>query len=163
LTAVQTFGGLAATPGASVSPAGTTGGAGDAPGKEQLFLIVLDRIMRRIVAGGRAAMAEHRDPIDQVSAIAMSAAKSLGSLGTTFRDAVLGSAPAMRIYSSYLSDSRDFIAALRQDAIDAGLIEPVHAVTIADTTIVIALHFVGPGAERSGDTPPKPSPRPTAC
>ena len=120
-------------------------------GKDQLFLIVVDRILRRITARGRAAMDELQDPIDQVTAMATTAADELGSLGPTFLNAVLDCAPAMRIYESYLADSRDYVAALVQSAVDQGVIAPVHAHTIAETTVVLALHFAGPGSRRGPD------------
>jgi hypothetical protein len=52
-------------------------------------------------------------------------------------------------YETHLVEGRDFIATLLQAAVDSGHCRLVDAPTIAETIVVIALHFAGPESDRS--------------
>lgn len=115
-------------------------------GREQLFLVVLDRFMRRVAARGRDAIAELDDPIDRAAAIATFAAEDLGTLSPAFLDAIAAHPAATRLYERHVTDARDTLERLVRGAIDDGLCRPVHPRVVAETCVVLVLHFTRPGA-----------------
>ncbi|WP_354701732.1 TetR/AcrR family transcriptional regulator [Paraconexibacter sp. AEG42_29] len=125
-----------------------------APGKEQLFLVVLDRVMRRIAAGGRDAAARVDDPIEQVAAITTAAAAGLGRMSPVFLDSVNAHPAATLLYERHVSDARDTVERVMQHAIDQRLCRPIHPRVVADSLIVLALHFGGPRAMPAHDLGP---------
>src|ERR1700704_2402314 len=65
-----------------------------APSKEDLLLLVLDRMMRRIMRSGAEAVAAASDPVERVRAMLTTGALEFAALGPRFLEDVRGHEPS---------------------------------------------------------------------
>jgi AcrR family transcriptional regulator len=112
-----------------------------AASKEELFLVVLDRIMRRIARDGGDAISEEHDPVKRIVAMGTVAADGLGALSPTFMQAVHDYAPAKLLFEHHIAAARTTLEALISDAIEQRRFRPVDGSTMAETILAVVLYF----------------------
>jgi AcrR family transcriptional regulator len=115
-----------------------------APSKEDLFLLVLDRMLRRIMQRGTEAIERAADPVDRVRAMMTSGALDLGALGPRFLDAVRRHPPARLLFDRRLADGRDTLERLIEEGVEAGLLRHVNVPVVAEAIITVLLRFTDP-------------------
>ncbi len=120
-----------------------------APSKEDLLLLVLDRMMRRIMRRGARAIEQAKDPVDRVRAMTTSGALDLAALGPRFLEAVQHHPPARLLFDRRIAEGRDALASLLEDAVSAGQFRPVNAAVVADAIVAVVLRFTDPEFVRS--------------
>ena len=120
-----------------------------APSKEELLLIVLDRMMRRIMRRGAHAIEQQSDPVERIRAMLTSGALDFGPLGPKFMDAVQEYPPARLLFDRRIADGRDVLENLIREAGESGHVRPVHARILADALFVVVLRFTDPQFVRS--------------
>jgi AcrR family transcriptional regulator len=103
-----------------------------APSKEELVLLVVDRLLRRI---GREAMAKQRgldDPIEKIHAYASTASVAL-RLGTPAFSADVAAHPATyRLFGEHYRFATSVIAHLIQQGTDRGLLRGINPQLVAE-------------------------------
>lgn len=125
-----------------------------ATSKEEPFLLVLDRIMRRIAREGRDAIREEHDPVRRIVAMGTIAANGLGALSPTFMQAVHDYAPAKLLFEHHIAAAQATLEALISDAIEQQRFRSVNASTMAETILAIVLHFTDGGRANSTKVAP---------
>jgi AcrR family transcriptional regulator len=120
-----------------------------APSKEDLLLLVLDRMMRRIMRRGTEAILQLADPVDRVRALMISGALDLGALGPRFMEAVRQHPPARLLFEHRIAEGRDALESLIADAVDSGQFRPVNAAMVSEAMIAVLLRFTDPDFARS--------------
>ena len=120
-----------------------------APSKEALLLLVLDRMMRRIMRRGAQAIDHAPDPVARVRAMLTSGALDFAALGPQFLEAIRQHPPARLLFDRRISEGRDALEWLIEDAVSAGQFRPVNAALVADAIIAILLRFTDPQFARS--------------
>jgi AcrR family transcriptional regulator len=120
-----------------------------APSKEELLLLVLDRLMRRIARRGSEAIKRQRRPVDQIRAIFDSGALDFAPLGATFMQAVQDYRPARWLFDRHIEAARAVLEDLIRDAINARQFRPVNARVAAEALFVVVLRFTDPEFVRS--------------
>lgn len=120
-----------------------------APSKEDLLLLVLDRMMRRIMQRGTQAIEQAHDPVDRVRALMMGGALELSALGPRFMEAVRQHPPTRLLFDRRIAEGRDALESLVAEAVDAGRFRPVNAAIVAEAMIAVLLRFTDPEFVRS--------------
>jgi len=120
-----------------------------APSKEELLLLVLERIMRRIERRGSDAIQRQREPVEQIRAMFNSGALDFAPLGATFMEAVQDYPPARWLFEEHLESARNVLEGLIEDAINRRQFRPVNAGVIAEGLFVAVLRFTDPAFVRS--------------
>ena len=122
-----------------------------APSKEDLLLLVLDRVLRRIMRSGAEAIAGAPDPVERVRAMMTVAALEFAALGPRFLEAVRAHEPSRRLFERRLGEGRDTLEALLEDAVREGAFRPVNARVLADAIIAVVIRFTDPTLARASD------------
>jgi AcrR family transcriptional regulator len=125
-----------------------------APSKEDLLLLVLDRMMRRIMRRGAEAIARAEDPVEKIRAMMTSGALDFGAFGPRFLEAIQDHAPARMLFDRRIAEGLDVLEHLIDDAIRTGHFRSVNASIIAEAIFVVVLRFTQPDPVRSTDTSP---------
>ena len=125
-----------------------------APSKEDLLLLVLDRMMRRIMQRGTRAIEQAGDPVERVRALMMSGALDLSALGPRFMEAVRQHPPARLLFDRRIAEGREALEALIADAVRAGRFRTVNAAIVAEAMIAVLLRFTDPEFARSAALSP---------
>jgi AcrR family transcriptional regulator len=120
-----------------------------APSKEDLFLLVLDRMLRRIMRRGAQVIAEATDPVDRVRAMMTSGALDLGALGPRFLEAIRRHPPARLLFDRRIADGRETLERLIEEAISAGQLRQANVPVVAEAMITVVLQFTDPAFVRS--------------
>jgi AcrR family transcriptional regulator len=120
-----------------------------APSKEELLLLVLDRMLRRIMRHGAEAIERADDPAGRVEAMLTSGALDFAPLGPQFLDAVRGDVPARSLFEQRIAESQEILEGLIADAVAAGQFRAVDPAIAADAIMAIVLHFSDPHASRA--------------
>jgi AcrR family transcriptional regulator len=120
-----------------------------APSKEDLLLLVLDRMMRRIMRHGARAIDRAADPLDRVQAMLTSGALGFEALGPRFLDAVRQHPPARLLFDRRIGEGRDALEMLIEDAARTGHFRPVNAAVVAEAMFAVVLRFTDPDFVRS--------------
>ncbi|MCW3014949.1 MAG: putative TetR family transcriptional regulator [Solirubrobacterales bacterium] len=120
-----------------------------APSKEELLLIVLDRMMHRIMSRGVQAIRRETDPVEQIRAMLTSGALDFAPLGPRFMDAVRDYPPARLLFDRRIADSRDAFERLIREGAEHGHYQSVHPRVVAEAIFVVVLRFTEPEFVRS--------------
>jgi AcrR family transcriptional regulator len=123
-----------------------------APSKEELLLLVLDRMTRRIMRRGGEAIDGAPDPVDRVRAMLTSGALDFAALGPQFLEAVQEHPPSRALFQRRIADGRRTLEELIEDAVRSGRFRPVDAAVVAEAIIAVVIHFSDPRLTRSGTT-----------
>ncbi len=121
-----------------------------APSKEALLLLVVDRVMRRISAGGAAAIEHETLPADRIRAMLMSGAADFGALGPRFLEAVREHPPTRMLFDRWVARGLLVLEQLIEQAVSSGEFRPVNAEVIAEAIFGVVLRFTDPNVIRSG-------------
>jgi AcrR family transcriptional regulator len=119
-----------------------------APSKEDLLLLVVDRMMRRISERGAAAIAAADTHVDRMRAMLHVGAVDFAELGPRFLDAVADHPPARMLFDRWIAVCRDALERMIEDAAAAGEIRPVNAPIVAEMMFAGALRFTDPTVTR---------------
>ena len=120
-----------------------------ATSKEDLLLLVIDRMMRRIMRHGAAAIDEAGDPVEKIRAMMTSGVLDFGDLGPSFLDAVRDHPPARLLFERRVVEGLDVLQALINDAIAAGEFRPVNSAVLAEAIFAIVTRFTDPDFVRA--------------
>lgn len=120
-----------------------------APSKEELLLLVLDRMMRRITRRGAEAIDQAAEPVDRVRAMLTSGALDFSALGPRFLDAIRQYPPARLLFDRWVADGRDALERLIDDAVTARQFRQVRAAVVAEAMFAVVLRFTDPEFARS--------------
>jgi AcrR family transcriptional regulator len=115
-----------------------------APSKEELLLLVLDRIMRRITKRGADAIARAVDPVDKIRALLVTGAVDLAELGPHFLGAVRQHPPARLLFDRWVGAGLQDLQELIEDAASTRDFRPVNARVIAEACFAVLLRFIDP-------------------
>jgi AcrR family transcriptional regulator len=120
-----------------------------APSKEDLLLLVLDRMMRRITKRGADAIASANDPVEKIRAMLTSGALDLTALGPHFLDAVRQHPPARLLFDRWVEAGLEVLQELIEDAVRTRDFRPVSANVIAEAIFAVLMRFTDPSFARS--------------
>ena len=115
-----------------------------APTKEELFLVVVDRLWRRLSAEAREALLEAPTPADQIRAFMVQAVTIFKPPWTQFMEDVEAYGPARRLFHDHLAIVSAFLADLVEDGVSTGQFAPTRARIVAEVLIVSALKVTSP-------------------
>jgi AcrR family transcriptional regulator len=118
-----------------------------APRKEDLLLLVVDRMMRRVMRSGIKAIDEATGPVEKIQAMLTSGALDFGVLGPGFVQTVREHPPTRLLFDTRMQECLEMLKRLIEDAIDAGEFRPVSAEVLAEATLAVVLHFSEPPFE----------------
>lgn len=120
-----------------------------APSKEDLLLLVVDRMMRRMSARGVAAIAKADTHIDRMRAMLTSGALDFAELGPRFLDDVGSHPPAHMLFDRWIVVCRDALERMIDEAADAKEIRPVNGPVVAEMMFAAVLRFTDPDFTRT--------------
>jgi AcrR family transcriptional regulator len=115
-----------------------------APSKEELFLLVVDRLIRRVRQGNLDAIERETDPVRRLRAGLAASATGFAPLGPTFMEAVRGYPPARLLFEHHLADARTALERLIEDAIAGGSFHRVDARVVAEGLMAVIDRFSDP-------------------
>jgi AcrR family transcriptional regulator len=121
-----------------------------APSKEELLLLVLDRMLRRIMRRGAEAIGRAADPVARVQAMLRSGALDFAALGPQFLEAVREDRPARLLFERRIAESLAILERLIEEGVQAGDFRPVDPAVAAEAIIAIVLHFTDPRVSSGG-------------
>jgi AcrR family transcriptional regulator len=119
------------------------------PSKEELLLVVLDRMMHRIMSRGVQAIRRESDPVEQIRAMLTSGALDFAPLGPRFMDAVRDYPPARLLFDRRIAESRDAFERLVREGTERGHYQAVNPRVVAEAIFVVVLRFTEPEFVRS--------------
>ncbi len=102
-----------------------------APTKEELFLRVQDRILRRIGREARDRAYSCQDAGDRVEAFLEGTISSLRPIGTTFLDDVFSYTPARQLFDQHQRGAMRTLRELIEAGIEAGAFKGIHPAVAA--------------------------------
>ena len=114
-----------------------------APTKEQLFLLVADRMWRRLDAYAREAARPKADAATRIEAFLVHAAEIFRAPSANFLRAIQTYAPARRIFDDHIANYIDFIAELVSDGIRAGEFRSMDPHVAAEVLAAAAIQVAG--------------------
>ncbi|MGE4427734.1 MAG: TetR/AcrR family transcriptional regulator [Solirubrobacteraceae bacterium] len=120
-----------------------------APSKEDLLLLVLDRMMDRISRRGAEAIAGADTHVARMSAMMESGVADFAALGPRFLDAVRSHPPARMLFDRWVGVCRDALEQMIDDAVLAGEIRPVNGPVVAEMMFSAVLRFTEPEFTRA--------------
>jgi AcrR family transcriptional regulator len=120
-----------------------------AASKEDLLLLVLDRMMRRIMRRGAHAIDEAAGPLERVRAMLTSGALDFAALGPRFLEAVRQHPQSRLLFDRRIAEGRDALEALIEDTVRSGHFRPVNAAVVAEAIVAVVLRFTSPDFVRS--------------
>lgn len=114
---------------------------GLAPTKEELFLLVEDRILRRVGRDARRSARACEDPGDRVSAFLAGTISSLQTVGSAFLDDVFAYSPARQLFDQHQRGAVSTLCQLIEAGIEAGAFKGVNP-TLAAAALDAAVHRI---------------------
>lgn len=102
-----------------------------APSKDELVLLVLDRLLRRMGSHAHAQLRKYNDPIQRVESFMGAAISEIRALSLSFAEDVERHAAARRLMTAHYEFATDVLGGVIQDGIDQGVFRPVHARLVA--------------------------------
>ena len=103
-----------------------------APTKEELFLLVIDRMMRRVGKAAREAAAAHTTPEARMEAFLGAGVAGWAPFTPAFSQAIESYGPAGWLLNYHLSLTRDFLIETIEDGIAGGRFRDAHPGLVAD-------------------------------
>ncbi len=125
-----------------------------APSKEDLLLLTLDGMMRRMMRRGADAIAAAEDPVGRIRGMLLSGALDFAELGPSFLEAVRGHTPSRILFDSKISEGMQVLELLIDDAIEAGAFREVNAALVAEAIFAVILRFTDASIVRSTKVSP---------
>jgi AcrR family transcriptional regulator len=120
-----------------------------APSKEDLLLLVLDRMMRRISLRGAEAITAADTHVNGIRAMLTSGALDFAQLGPHFLDAVRSHPPARMLFDRWITVCRDALESMIDDAVAAHEIRPVTGPVVAELMFASVLRLTDPDFARA--------------
>lgn len=120
-----------------------------APSKEDLLLLVLDRMMRHLSVRGAEAIATADTNVERITAMLTRAALDFAELGPHFLEAIRSHPPARLLFDRWVVVCRDVLEQLIDDAVADREIRPVPGPVVAEMMFVAVLRFADPDFTRT--------------
>jgi AcrR family transcriptional regulator len=120
-----------------------------APSKEELFLLVLDRLIRRLRLRNHAVMATTADPVERLRAALAESATGLARISPVFMEAVRDYPPARLLLDQHMREAHANLRTLIDDAITAGAFRPVDAAVATEALQAVIDRFIDPDFVRT--------------
>jgi AcrR family transcriptional regulator len=107
-----------------------------APSKEELFLLVLDRLMRRLARTARDAVTREEDPIDRITAFMRGGLLVLEPFSPAFSESIENHPPAGWLFDHHWSAAMETLIGLIDEAISRGAFrEDLHPAVAAEAIV----------------------------
>ena len=106
-----------------------------AASKEELFLLVLDRMARRVARHAAEAVAAEKDPAGKIAAYLGGGLPDIQALTHVFSESIESYAPAGWLLRHHLNEARATLVALIEDAISKSVFRSVDAAIAADAIL----------------------------
>lgn len=103
-----------------------------APSREELVLIVIDRLLNRIGTKARREAGSRPDPGDAIAAYLETGVMSLRGARPAFNDDVESYGPTKQLYDRHLRTALDVLATLVDGGIQQGVFRPLNAPLVAE-------------------------------
>ena len=103
-----------------------------AESKDELVLLVIDRLLRRVARRGHEAMRRHTDPVERLRAYLVSVVAEVRNLTVTFSEDVARHAGARRLFNSHYRAGTETVRRLVEEGIAAGAFRDVHPQLVAE-------------------------------
>lgn len=107
-----------------------------APGKEELFLAVVDRFLRRIRRLGEAGLREARDPVDRLRAYLEPGVTETRGASAAFSADVDALPAARRLFEAHQRERTEGLARLVAEGVREGVFHGVHPELAAEVMMV---------------------------
>lgn len=117
---------------------------GLATSKEDLLLLVLDRLMRRFMRHASDAIDAAEGPVNKIRALMTSGAWDFGALGPHFVEAVRRYPPAKLLFDRRVSEGLLVLRALVDQATVEGDFRPVNSAVVAEAILGVVMRFTDP-------------------
>ncbi|MGE4425394.1 MAG: TetR/AcrR family transcriptional regulator [Solirubrobacteraceae bacterium] len=115
-----------------------------ATSKEELFLLVFDRRMRRLQKASRQAAARETEPVARMREFLATAVVTFEPLSDAFIAAVKDLPQADWLWRFHVNQVRDLIIEIIEGGVERRLFRPVHASLMADVVISSTFRVIDP-------------------
>lgn len=115
-----------------------------APSKEELFLLALDRMLRRLGGQARAAAAGQRTPETRLKATLAASVAAFQPVGLPFAEAIESYGPAGWLYEYHLALIRGTVTEMVDDGIRSGEFNELHPELVAEVLIAATRRLADP-------------------
>lgn len=122
-----------------------------AASKGELFLLVLDRMMRRLGKGALEAAARERSPERRIEAFLAAAVTTFQPARTAFVRVIEGYGPASQLFDEHLTLARAFLVDAIEDGIALGRFIDVPPSLAAEVLLAAVRRVTEPGVLASVD------------
>lgn len=122
-----------------------------AASKEELFLLVLDRMCARMGRRAREAAAAERLPERRIEAFVAVGVAMLQPTAPAFIASIRRYAPAGWLFDHHMSLSRDFLVATLEDGMAMGRFRRVHPELVAEALMVATARLTEPRVLEAND------------
>lgn len=99
--------------------------------KDELVLLVLDRLLQRMGKRAHQTLRELEDPVDRVQAFMRAAIAEIRAVSVAFAEDIETHGPARRLFNSHYEFAASVLGGVIQDGIDRGVFREVHAQLVA--------------------------------
>ncbi|MBW3664321.1 MAG: TetR/AcrR family transcriptional regulator [Actinobacteria bacterium] len=104
-----------------------------ADSKDELVLLVLDRLLQRMGKRAHEQLRELDDPIERVQAFMGVAIAEIRSVSVSFAEDIENHGPARRLFNAHYEFAATVLSGVIQEGIDRGVFRPVHPYLVAQT------------------------------
>ena len=103
-----------------------------APSREELILIVIDRLLNRMGVEAKAVAASHDDPGDAIEAYLGKAVTTLHRATPVFNEDLESYLPTRQLYDRHLNVALRMLGDLVEDGVSKGVFRPLHPALMAE-------------------------------
>lgn len=118
-----------------------------APRRDDLVLLVVDRMMCQVMLRGVEAIERATGPVEKIRAMLASGAMDFGDLGPGFVQEVRKHPSTRLLLDRRMNECLELLKRLIEDAVEAGGFRPVNAAVVAEAVLAVVLHFTEPKFE----------------
>lgn len=103
-----------------------------APSREELILIVIDRLLNRMGVEANAVAASHDDPGDAIEAYLQTGVTTLGRATQAFNEDIESYLPTRHLYDRHLNIALKVLGDLVEAGVAKGVFRPIHPAVVAE-------------------------------
>lgn len=119
--------------------------------KEELFLLVLDRMFHRLGTKAQATLAESRDPSEQIETFLLEAVNIFKPPRRSFMVDVEAYAPAMRLFDDHTASALETVVTLVAAGVDSGRFRAVDPQLTGEVLAAAVTQVAGRGDSNDSD------------
>lgn len=120
-----------------------------AESKDEMVLLVLDRLLRRVARTAHEAVHQQTDPLERVRAFLLAGLVELRSATVNFSEDVASRGAARLLVDNHFRYATRFVQRLVDEGIAAGAFRPVHALVVAEVISAGIERVEDPGVLRA--------------